>query len=128
MASYAFAMPLIQGKTQIWRKYMDELDGPRREEFSKSRQRAGLRLEQVWLQNTPQGDIVVLVWDTDNPNKAFDHLMKSKDPFDIWFRDTILIECHGVDPSKPMPPLNLRLLDYQTHPVGEKVISGSRKG
>jgi hypothetical protein len=127
MANYAFTVPMVPGKTETWKKYLQEMKGPRHNEFEKSRQRAGLRTEQVWLQQTPMGDMCVVVWDTDNPKKAFEYFMKSNDPADIWFRDKVLIECHNMNPSGPMPPINEQMLDNKGQLVGERTYAETKK-
>ncbi len=128
MANYAFTMPILPGKTDTWKKYAQEMKGPRHDELNKSRQKVGIKTEQVWLQHTPNGDMVVVHWEssTDNPTKIFEQLMKSNEPFDKWFREKILIECHGMDINNP-PPKNEMILDNKIQMVGEKEYSESRK-
>jgi hypothetical protein len=106
MTSYAFAMPLVPGKTEAWRGYVKELTGPRSAEYKASRQRAGITKEHVFLQATPMGDFVVVAMECDDPATVIERLLASTDPFDVWFRDKVLIEAHGVDPSAPPPPMN----------------------
>jgi hypothetical protein len=127
MAIYSFAVPILPGKTENWKRYVQEMRGQRREEFNSSRQRHGLRMEQVWLQKTPNGDIAVVTWDVDNPAKTFENFMKSNDSFDQWFRDKILIECHGMNQSDQVPPLNEVILNFTSQPVGEKRYAETRK-
>jgi hypothetical protein len=112
MANYLFAVPLAPGKTETWKDYMKEMAGARNKDYKKSRKSIGLDTEQVFLQQTPHGDMCVVRWKTDNPQKIFEHFAKSKDPFDQWFRDKILIECHNMDLTK-LPPVNKEFFDYQ---------------
>jgi hypothetical protein len=113
MRTYAFAMPLLPGKTETWLKYVNEITGPRKEDWKKSRQRLGLQSEQVWLQNTPMGDMCVVKLETDDPGKFFENLMKSNEPFDLWFKEKVLIECHGLKEGQAMPPLNKQVMYLQ---------------
>ena len=106
MASYAFAMPLVAGKTQTWRGYVAEMLGPRNGEYKESRRKAGMQKEEVWLQSTPMGEFVVVHLECDDPAKVFQFLLTSQDPFDQWFREKVFIESHGLDPSAPPPPIN----------------------
>ncbi len=127
MTNYAFSIPIVKGKTDTWKKYVQEMLGNRRDDYNKSRQRIGLRLERVWLQKTPQGDIAVAYWETDNnPRTVFEHFMKSEDTFDKWFRDKILIECHGMKPNE-IPPINDIILDQKIQAVGEKAYTETHK-
>ena len=52
MPMMAVAFPILPGKTPEWRKWMEELNGSRREEFNDSRRRAGVH-ERTFLQSTP---------------------------------------------------------------------------
>jgi len=69
-------------------------------------QRARVTKEDVFLQSTPMGDMVVVSMECDDPAKVMERLLTSTDPFDVWFREKVLVESHGVDPSGPPPPVN----------------------
>jgi len=112
MSSYLFANPLAPGKTETWKNYVKEMTTTRKKEYLESRKKAGLKVEQVFLQKTPQGDLAVVRWESENPQKIFEHFANSTDPFDQWFKEKILIECHGMDLSN-FPPLNQLTLDHQ---------------
>jgi hypothetical protein len=127
MATYVFASPILPGKTEDFRKYVREVvNGPHWDQYVASNRRNRLDVEQVWLQHTPQGDFVLVRWEVDDPARIFEHAMESDDPFDQWFREKILIECLGVDPSHPQPSINEQLVDYQGLPTKEKAYSGTR--
>jgi|WetSurSiteA1Bulk_404760.scaffolds.fasta_scaffold93910_1 hypothetical protein len=112
MEDYLFAVPLAPGKTDTWKSYMKELNGTRKDEYNKSRNRIGLHAEQVFLQQTPHGDMCVVKWSTENPQRAFESLANSKEPFDQWFRDKILIECHNMDFTQTRP-LNKQVVNHR---------------
>ena len=118
MKTYLFTVPLAPGKTEAWKKYMKEMTGPRNEEYKKSRKRAGLKVEQVFLQQTPHGDMCVVMLGGDNPQKSLESFMKSTDPFDIWFKEKVLIEAHGLDLPQPMPQ-NQQIIEYSESSVKE---------
>jgi hypothetical protein len=115
MSVYLFTVPLVAGKTDTWKKYLKEMTGPRNNDYVKSRKRLGVKIEQVFLQQTPQGDMVVVRWDTDNPQRVFEDMARSNDAFDEWFKDKVLTECHNMDLSGPIPK-NEQILDYQATP------------
>ena len=54
MPLMAVAFPILPGKTAEWRTWMEELNGPRRQEFVDSRRRAGVH-ERTFLQSDPDG-------------------------------------------------------------------------
>jgi hypothetical protein len=113
MAYYAFINPVVSGKVDVWKSYIKEMAGPRNNERKESRKKAGLTVERVWLQHTPMGDFAVVYWEAKDVRKVFDTLIKSDAPFDKWFRDKVLVEVHGMDFSKPLPPTNELMLDFK---------------
>ena len=76
---------------------MDELNGPRREEFVESRRSAGVH-ERTFLQSTPMGDLVIVTLEGDDPARAFGQMMGATDAFTTWFRDRAT-RIHGIDPA-----------------------------
>jgi hypothetical protein len=93
MPMMAVAMPLLPGKTEAWRKWLDELNGPRQQEFVESRQRAGVR-ERTFLQPSPMGDLVIVTLEGDDPGRAFGEMMHADDAFGTWFVERAR-EFHG---------------------------------
>ena len=93
MPMMAVAMPLLPGKTAAWRKWLEELNGPRRQEFVESRQRVGVR-ERTFLQPSPMGDLVIVTLEGDDPGSAFGQMMSANDAFSTWFADRAR-EFHG---------------------------------
>jgi hypothetical protein len=112
----AAAFPILPGKTAEWRAFVDELNGPRREEFLESRRRAGIR-ERTFLQSTPMGDLVIVTIEGDDPGAAFQQMMGATDAFTTWFTERATA-IHGIDPSAPLsgPPSEL-LLDTAKVPT-----------
>jgi hypothetical protein len=112
MASYAFAIPIRPEMVERDRELAKELNGPRKAEFAASRARAGITSERVWVQQTPQGTLAVVVLEGDDIGRALGVIASSQDPFDVWWRAQIL-EIHGVDLSQPPAgPMNEQLMDY----------------
>ena len=98
MAFLAFAIPILPGKTPEWRAWMEELNGPRKQEFADSRSRAGLH-ERTFFQSTPMGDLVIVTLEGDDPAASFGRLMQQDDDFAKWFL-THASELHGFDLSQ----------------------------
>jgi hypothetical protein len=110
MASYAFMSPLVPGKLQTWMQYVRDMKTTYRSEFEASRKRLGLTKEEVWLQHSPEGACAVVYWEAADIPRVFRDLMTSNEPFDKWFRDRVLIEVHGMNPSAPPPPMNEKIV------------------
>jgi hypothetical protein len=101
MPMMAVAFPILPGKTDEWRAWMDELNGSRRTEFVASRSGAGVR-ERTFLQSTPMGDMVIVTLEGDDPGRAFGQMMGASDAFTTWFLANVQA-IHGMDLSVPMP-------------------------
>jgi hypothetical protein len=95
MPLMAVAFPILPGKTDEWRAWMAELNGPRRAEFVDSRQQVGVH-ERTFLQSTPMGDLVIVTLEGDDPGRAFGKMMSADDAFMKWFIERAK-EIHGVD-------------------------------
>ena len=103
----AVAFPILPGKTDEWRTWMEELKGPRHEEFVASRRRAGVH-ERTFLQSTPMGDLVIVSLQGEDPARAFGQMMAADDDFTRWFLAQVKA-IHGVDLTHPLagPPSTL---------------------
>jgi hypothetical protein len=101
MPMMAVAFPILPGKTDEWRAWMAELNGPRRAEFVASRSNAGVH-ERTFLQTTPMGDMVIVTLEGDDPGRSFGQMMAATDPFTTWFL-SIAKAVHGIDLTVPMP-------------------------
>jgi len=100
MPMMAVAFPILPGKTAEWRAWMEEINGPRHDEFVESRRRAGVR-ERTYFQPTPMGDLVIVTLEGDDPAHAFGQMMSADDAFTKWFLGKVQA-FHGVDLSTPM--------------------------
>ncbi len=97
MAMMAVAFPILPGKTDEWRAWMEELNGSHRDDFVASRRAAGVH-ERTFLQSTPMGDLVIVTLEGEEPGRAFGKMMGADDEFTRWFTARAK-EIHGVDLS-----------------------------
>jgi hypothetical protein len=102
MALMALALPILPGKTPQWRKFIEELNGPRHQEFADSRRQAGVH-ERTFLQQTPMGDLVIVTLEGDDPGRSFGQMMTGTDAFSRWFGEQAMA-AHG---DLPMPTTGL---------------------
>ncbi len=102
MASLASAFPVLPGKREALRRFTEEMGGARRSEYEASRRRLGITIERSYLQQTPQGDLVIVYTEADHPEQLLERIAASQDPFDVWFKQQ-LQEIHGVDFNQPPP-------------------------
>ena len=113
MPATTFAVPLLPGTTDAWKQAVAEMTGPRMAEYEESRRRMGITREVVTLQQTPDGDYVVVCLEGDDPNGMVSRYLNSDEPFDRWFAETILIGTAGMDASQEPPPPNEVFVDWR---------------
>jgi hypothetical protein len=86
--AYAFAMPILSGKTPAARGFIQEVLGPRKREYDDLQRRQGVTSERYYLQSSPEGDQVIVTGEgTFTPPSQF--LDVAGNPFDRWFIDQI---------------------------------------
>ena len=106
MKTFCGAFPLLPGKTETGREFAKACMGPRGTEFAEALKRHGVTKESWFLQKTPQGDMIIVHFEAEDVEKAFEIIATSKDPFMVWFKQQVK-SVTGVDleqPSDEPPP------------------------
>jgi len=111
----AVAFPIAPGMTAEWHAFMDELNGPRRQEFADTRRRAGVH-ERTFLQATPMGDLVIVTLEGDDPARSVGLMTAANDAFTTWFLERVKA-VHGVDLTAPMTEAPSKLV-VDSEPTG----------
>ncbi len=109
MAMLVLPVPILPGKLEQWRRFMEDLNGPRYKEFVESRQQAGIR-ERTFFHSTAYGDMAILVWEGDDPMRAIQLFMDGQDEFSRW-QLQMAQEVHGFNPDAALPPLPELVID-----------------
>jgi hypothetical protein len=102
MALMAVVIPILPGKTPAWRAFIEQLNGPRHQEFADSRRKVGVR-ERTFLQQTPMGDLVIVTLEGDDPGAAFGQMLTATDDFSKWFGEQAMA-AHGDIPAPTSGP------------------------
>src|SRR5919106_5024092 len=97
MAVIAFAMPVLPGRSERVAGFGKELE-PLRDEFEQLNRRATISRQLMFLQRTPMGDVIVNVWEIDDPAKVDREFTDSA--YDRWFVD-FSKDVVGLDPRGP---------------------------
>lgn len=80
----AWEVPVDQ--EEPWQRFLQELSGPRFEEYAESRRRLGILAESVWLAPKPSGGGVAFVYlEAEDPERALRDLAASDSQFDTWY-------------------------------------------
>jgi hypothetical protein len=112
MDSFAFVFPILPGKLEEARVFAKEVAGARASDMDASRRPLGVTRETVWLQQTPMGDMGILLLEGENVAEGNRRFAASTDPFDLWFKDTVK-NISGVDFGEPIPAMPETLYDYR---------------
>ena len=86
-----FVWQVTADQEEPWRRFLQELSGPRFEEYAESRRRLDISAESVWFAPKPYGGGVAIVWlEAEDPERALRELVAelaaSGTPFDSWLR------------------------------------------
>ncbi len=99
-----FTAPLLPGKTDDGRAFAREAFVTRRAELTESRLAKRMTREEVFLNHTPAGDMIVVYIEGEDPVEANRQFAASHTPFDRWFKD----RCKEIFPpyidfNQPVP-------------------------
>ena len=108
-----FALPILPGKTEDARAFLQELHGPRKQEWVASDQRMGLVKEMWAIQQTPQGDLFVGYLAGDNMAQGMAQFAASQTEFDRWFKQQVQATTGADLNTPPSGPLSEILADVE---------------
>lgn len=92
-----------------WQEFADEIStGARADAHREFLRRGGVQAEHAFHQQTPMGDLMVLVWEGVDPEQLAGHfasaLQNPASEHERYLRDHVIPKVHGVDTSEPPPP------------------------
>lgn len=99
MSLFAIAIPIIPGQRDRWNRFIADLNGSKADGFAKSRRDLGVH-ERTFLQETPEGDLVIVTLEGEDPAAAFAAFGNARDEFTDWFVEEVKA-IHGVDMRNP---------------------------
>jgi hypothetical protein len=103
MHTIAFAIPIALDKTELFRGAYRRFVLDRRAEFEDSRRRLGITSERGFLQQTPTGDVAIVVFDVVDRARMLAGTATSSEPIDVDFRH-YLLEAFGLDLARGTLP------------------------
>ena len=111
MPAVGFVVPVLPGKEQTDLDWMDQMTGPRREEYQSSWKQLGITRHAVWHQQTPDGTVAVVYLEADDIPRAMEAIASSDDSFNQWFRERVQ-DVHGIDLQSGSSPAPQQIHDY----------------
>lgn len=108
-----FTLPILDGKEDIARAFLNELESERKDQFAESQERLHLYKETWAIQQLPQGAFYVVYFHGDSISEAFQKFAASENTFDVWFKQQVK-ETTGADlNTPPAGPMSEILSDYE---------------
>lgn len=108
----AFAVPILPGRTAAARAFLQELDGPRSHDYAIRQRAIGVTKELWFLQETLNGDLLVIYLESTDFARGFNQFAESREPFDVWFKERFAAVT-GVDRNTtPQGPLSELVAHY----------------
>lgn len=98
MALIAYALPILPGQSGRAGSFEQELTPELRVRYEELNREQSVRRHMEWVQQTPMGDVLIVVFDVDTPERMFRTF--ADDGYDRWWRDRVLA-IHGFDPGAP---------------------------
>jgi hypothetical protein len=86
-----FVWQVSADQEEPWRRFLQELSGPRFEEYAESRRRLGIFAESIWFAPKPHGGgVAVVLLEAEDPERSLNELVAelaaSETPFDSWLK------------------------------------------
>jgi hypothetical protein len=99
MALITYALPILPGQTSAAGAFGADLDAAGyRDRYEELNRSAGIVRHQEWIQSGPEGDLLIVVFETPTPERIarpFD----ADDGYDRWWRERVQ-RIHGFDPAE----------------------------
>jgi hypothetical protein len=106
MKPIAMAFPVLPGKTEKAREFVKSLNTEHAKDFAALEKKLKTTKEALFLQSSPQGDLIIDYYECANPRKSIETMAKSKDKFAVWMKGEIK-DFTGFDVSamgkEPLP-------------------------
>jgi hypothetical protein len=98
MAFIAYALPIVPGQSGRAASFGAEMTPELRERYEELNRHANLRRHLEWIQHSPMGDLLIVLFETDTPDKVGRPF--EDNAYDRWW--TSRVEAlHGFDPTAP---------------------------
>ena len=102
-----------------WQAFSDEIStGARSDAHREFLRRGGVSKETLFHQQTPMGDLMVMVWDGVDTGQMAAHfgsmLQEPASDHERYLRDYVIPKLHGIDTPQPPPPPAIQVAEIIT--------------
>jgi hypothetical protein len=99
VAKLIFVLPIRPGRSEPYRRFLQELKASRRVDFEAACRRWGICCVAIWLAQGRGGDLAVIQLRlAADLAEAEERFALSQLPFDMWIKERVR-ELHDVDPN-----------------------------
>jgi hypothetical protein len=93
--------PILPGKTEAWRRFVQETSELHRHEYEASRRHLGIVAEWLWVVTIERRETAVIAVMATHPERIWGEIAVSERLFDLWYRQQ-LVRLLGIElPSVP---------------------------
>lgn len=96
MAQLVFIVPILAERLEAWYRFLQEIQGRRREEYESWRQPFNIMEESWWLVQAGRRQLVLASIQVTSPGDLMQEVIAGDDSFARWFQRQVL-DLHGVD-------------------------------
>ncbi len=94
--SVATVFPVLTGKLDDFRQWLHTATVTRVAEYREYQQRFGLTGERFFLKHSPEGDMIIMYAEGNEPASSIARFARSSHPYDVWMREELL-NLSGID-------------------------------
>ncbi|MBM4409123.1 MAG: hypothetical protein FJ038_11145 [Chloroflexi bacterium] len=98
MPYLAYAIPILPGQSERAADFEGELTPELRAHYERLNREQNVRRHMEWVQPTPMGDVLIVVFESDTPERMYRPF--EDNPYDNWWRARVRA-IHGFDPGAP---------------------------
>jgi hypothetical protein len=123
METETFAVQVFPiAKPREWREFCESIEtGERAGAHREMLERLGVTREHVFHQQTPERDVMVLVWEGVDQEQAAEGIaqliQKPQSEHERYLVSRVIRELHGIDPSAGPPPKIEKIATVETQRV-----------
>jgi hypothetical protein len=103
------ATPILPGKSEQWRRWLQEIMELNRPHYEESRRRLGITSERVWIVETVNGNVAIIAVVAAHPEQVLLQIATSDLPFDRRYREQLLA-LQGFDLTKVLSRASPKLI------------------
>jgi len=94
--------PILEGKLEGWKTWTTDFVQSKKSEFDAFNKRYGLTRHDIWMAETPNGPVAVVLHEGPGGDSFMQKLGQSDNSFDKAMAANIM-EFHGMDLNSPPP-------------------------